>query len=88
MEMEDFNYSKRCNREDDDEFYDNISQILVCHFDTIQMVVSVIYCQPNVPASSMQDFTKNSKQLIKYKTIRNISLAMPKSFLSKSILFP
>lgn len=42
---------------DNVSFDDNISQVLICRFDTIKMIISVIYRPPQAPASSMQSCT-------------------------------
>ena len=36
------------------KYDDKMSQVLICRFDTIKMIVSVIYIPPDVPTSSFQ----------------------------------
>ena len=39
---------------DVDTFDDKVSQVLICRFDSIKMIVSVIYRPPDAPSSSFQ----------------------------------
>ena len=38
------------------KYDDKISQVLICRFDTIKMIVSVIYRPPGAPTSSFQAY--------------------------------